>query len=273
MNCRYDIDAKTYVLPDGEKCRTDEYGDPTHHCTARKTCSQHVGWGELTCARCIGRVRADLRRIVDLAALMLPEALVKGVNSEAASLAGPTADPEAWQWRQRARREDAYTRHWHDDAALMAALAALPEDDEHHPTLVLGRWVLAIAEDYSLDTPDPITLTRAADWLDRQLGKVAQDPEQDFPLLRREIGKCRAHLEAVLGDSQAPERGVPCPDCAADDKFSRLVRLYGHWCDSPDCERIHVTDESQDVWRCPNNRAHEWDPETYRRYLMERRGA
>lgn len=271
MNCRWTEDG--YLLPDGETCRTDEYGDPTRHCTARRTCAQHVGWNELTCARCIGRVRADLRRIVDLAALMLPEAIVKGVNSEAASLAGPTADPEAWRWRQRARRDAAYTRHWGDDDALMAALAELPADDEHHPTLVLGRWVLALAEDYGLEAPDPITLTAASDWLDRQLGKVAQDDEQDFPLLRREVGKCRAHLEAVLGDSQTPERGVPCPDCQAGGKFVRLVRVYSHWCDDEGCERIHRRDEADDRWVCPADREHEWTPSEYRNYLEERRGA
>src|SRR5690348_9354345 len=104
MSCRWDNEAGDY-LDDGEPCRRDEYGDPTKHCTARRTCAQHVGAGELTCARCIGRVRSTLRRIPALAALMPVVALEGGVNSEAASLAGPAADPEAWMWRRVAQRK------------------------------------------------------------------------------------------------------------------------------------------------------------------------
>lgn len=102
--CKWDGDAGQY-LADGEPCKRDDYGDPTRHCTARRTCSQHIGEGELTCARCVGRTRQDVRQIVERASLMLPEAMVTGVDSESAFLAGPAANPEAWMWHQVARKQ------------------------------------------------------------------------------------------------------------------------------------------------------------------------
>lgn len=110
--CRWDRDAGDYLTPEGDPCRRDEYGDPTTHCTARRTCSQHVGRGELTCARCLGRVRQTIRKIAAYSPL-LPTAAeleeygrraVQGVNSEAAWLAGPAADPESWMWHQIERK-------------------------------------------------------------------------------------------------------------------------------------------------------------------------
>jgi hypothetical protein len=74
-HCRYDHERGEYVTTDGDPCRVDEYGDPTRHCTAKRTCSQHVGHGELTCARCLGRTRANLRRIPIVSRLMMLIAL------------------------------------------------------------------------------------------------------------------------------------------------------------------------------------------------------
>ena len=111
--CKYDREFDNYLLESGVVCKVDEYGDPTTHCTARRTCSQHVGFGELTCARCLGRVRQTIRKIATFSPL-LPTAAeleeygrraVQGVNSEAAYLAGPAADPESWMWHQIERRK------------------------------------------------------------------------------------------------------------------------------------------------------------------------
>lgn len=257
--CRFDRDAGTYLTPDGDECKRDEYGDPTHHCTARRTCSQHVGWAELTCARCLGRTRQDIRQIVDLAGLMLPEAIEVGVDSEAANLAGPAADPEAWSWRKVAAKQGG---SWH--------LSLVEDDDDWHPYTVLGRWALMLAEDYGDELATHLTVDRSAGYLDRVLGKVAQDEHQDFPLLAREIRKCRAHLEAVLRDSRQPERGAPCPDCKTDGRFVRLVREYGHWCEDPECCREHVRDDSEDVWKCPRHPTHKWTHKRYTDWIEER---
>lgn len=263
IRCRYDRDAGDYLI-DGEPCRTDDYGDPTKHCTARRTCAGHVGADELTCARCLSRARRAIGQIVDLAALMLPAAISAGINSEAANLAGPAADYQTFSARR------AIDKRWilqnvperHIERAMRTLLA---DDDEHHPYVVLTRWANMLTEDYNHPTPERWTVANAAAYLDRNLALIAQDPEQDFPLLFRELRRCRDHLEAVLRNSHRSDKGAPCPTCATETgKGPRLRREYGHWCDEPDCEQIHYDDDSGDVWRCPRIRDHWWSEADYR---------
>ena len=271
MSCRWDRDREDYVV-DGEFCRHDEYGDPTLHCTARTNCAQHIGYGELTCARCIGRARNDVRRIVNLAALMLPVAIGAGVNSEAANLAGPAADPRGLRERREAMR-----RHLDTWEALeriterqhLHALAVMPDDDEHHPYNVLTRWQMMLSEDYGHPLPAMLTTVGAGAYLERNLGMVAQDEEQDFPLLAGDLRRCRSHLEVVLGDAEKAEKGQPCPSCRDEEKVVRLRREWGHWCDRDDCERIHFADDSGDRWTCPRNDKHWWSEEHYRKYIVD----
>lgn len=260
MSCRYDRETNAYLL-DGEPCRRDAYGDPTRHCTATRSCANHVGPGEITCARCLGRTRANLRRIPVIARLMMLIALEDGVESEAANLAGPAADPEAWSWRKVAARQG---KAWH--------LSLVEDDDEEHPYLVLGRWDLMLREDYDQPSDQAMTIANAAAYLDRQLGRVAQDDEQDFPLMSREIRKCRSHLERVLRSAMVKQRGVPCPTCVGEEKGTpRLVREYGHWCEDEDCDRLHYLDDSADMWVCPRDRKHQWTVKAYSDYIEERK--
>jgi hypothetical protein len=259
MNCRYDNDAEDYLLPDGERCKVDDYGDPTNHCTALRTCSQHVGEGELTCARCIGRTRRTLKQIPELATLMPTQAIADGVDSEAANLAGPAADPEAWSWRKVTARQGG---SWH--------LSLIEDDDERHPYSVLTRWQMMLSEDWGHDLPEAMTIAGAAAYLDRNLSRLANDPEQDWPLFAREVRKVHSHMEAVLHNDARPERGAPCPECRADGHVVRLKRVYGHWCESEDCQRFHHADTSDDRWVCSRNRAHVWTHAAYSNYLEER---
>lgn len=275
MTCRYDDEAKDYLV-DGEPCRRDEYGDLTKHCTCRKTCASHIGRDELTCARCIARTRANLRRIPELAALMMPVALGAGVNSEAANMAGPAADVAEWSDRRIAMR--GHLAHWQQAGVITErqyfhARVTMEDDDEFHPYSVLGRWDMMIREDYNHPSDEPVTISNAAEYLDRHLHRIAQDPEQDFPLLYREIRRCRTHLESVMSDSRAKERGAPCPECRAKGKLIRLAREYGHWCEEMDCDKIHFLDESGDLWRCPANPNHWWNPRGYADLLDERQSA
>lgn len=265
--CRYDQIAGDYLI-DGEPCRTDEYGDPTKHCTARRTCSQHIGRDELTCLRCISRGRSVIRQIADLSALMMPAALASGLDSEAVNLAGPATDPTAWSERRIAMRSHLaaweqvgrITEHQH-----LRARVNMEDDDEHHPYVVLTRWAAMISEDYDHGRPVRWTITNAAAYLDRQLTSIAQDPEQDWPLLVREMRTCRDHLAAVLRNSHAADKGAPCPTCASElGKGPKLRREYGHWCEGDDCEQIHYDDDSGDVWRCPRVRDHWWSEVDYR---------
>jgi hypothetical protein len=285
VTCRWDREAEAY-LADGEPCRTDDYGDPTVHCTARRACGNHVGRGELTCAQCVGRVRQDIRTIVARSAELLPEAVERGVvTTEALNLASPAADVRTWSERRVAMKAHLLT--WEALARITAkqyvhARATMEDDDEHHPYTVLTRWELMLREDYDQPRTTPTSISAAADYLERTLPRLAQDPEQDFRNFRNEIRKCRSHLEATLRDSQTPERGAPCPDCLAAGRVVKLDREYPHWCDDEACERIHysvmmdkhgeiVPDTTHDRWVCP--RGHWRSHEDYQRWIEERHDA
>jgi hypothetical protein len=259
--CRFNHETGDYRTPDGDPCKTDDYGDPTFHCTARRSCSNHVGRNELTCARCIGRTRRDIRQIVERAPLLLAAAIESGVDSEAADLAGPAADPVAWMWHR---------------LASVDRLSDLPtDDDEPHPYTVLATWDMMIREDYGHPSDVPVTVTNAGAYLDSHLARIAHDPNQDFGLFAREIRNCRNRLELVLRTASFNHRGAPCPDCTSEETGvgPRLVREFGHWCEDEDCERLHYADDREDRWVCPRDRDHWWDHETYTRWVEERRKA
>ena len=243
---------------------------PGRHCTARKSCTWHLDPSEQTCGRCIGEARTELGWVVSLSALLLTQALGDGLESEAANLAGPATDPEAWSWRKAAARAGGA---WH--------LSLIEDDDEHHPMRVLGTWERMIREDYGHDTDAPMTLAGAADYLNRNLHRIANDDEQDFPLLKRELKKCRQHLEAVIHNDTRRDRGAPCPTCRSAHRADcedpkcrgcvivRLERHYSHWCADEGCQqRFHFTDDTGDVWRCPRDASHWWTAEGYARDVV-----
>lgn len=281
--CKWDREREAYIV-DGEPCKRDAYGDPTRHCTARRTCSEHVGYGELTCARCMGRTRTDIRVIRDRSVELLPEAIDLGrTDSEAALLAGPGCpDLVAWTDRQRAMKTylDTMERTGRiTEKQLIRARENMDDEDEQHPYTVLTRWQMMLSEDYGHPLPNVMSISGAAAYLERTLPRIAHDDEQDFPLFAREIRKCRTHLENVLRDSQTPERGAPCTRCTSP--APRLTREYAHWCDDPDCERIHystltdgltgepIPDTDGDMWVCPRNSDHAWTEHDYRRWVAD----
>lgn len=187
----------------------------------------HLGFGENTCPTCVGKCRADLRTIVELAACLPAEAEVRGVHSEAASLNGPYTDPEqlAWKRAAKAKRDD----------VLISDLMGHPDwaDDEHHPAAVLKRFVLSLEEDYADPYDRGDDLASLTDWLDSRLHRVANDVGQDFGQFKREVGRVVRHMEAVLHDSPMGDRAnVGCFDCG-----------------SP-LERRLVTTGFEDVWTC-----------------------
>jgi hypothetical protein len=213
-----------WTTRDGTPCRQ-------HHCTASPHCGNHLPTTELTCPTCLHNTRNDLRTIAALAALMPTEAEHRGVNSEAAYLAGPAAHPEAWSWHKITARQG---HIWH--ASLVE------DDDDWHAYTVLGRWQLMLAEDWGNDDDQPITITRAAAYLDRILHRLAHDPGQDFPLFAKEVRICRTHHETVLHNSRIPERGAPCPACT--DDHGHGPPLVKHYVD-------HDPTGASDWWGCP----------------------
>lgn len=265
MSCKYDRDAKDY-LDDGQPCRRDEHGDPTYHCTAKRTCSYHVGANEATCARCIGDTRKNIRWLKEWSALLQVAALAEGVNSQAANLAGPAADVEAWSWRKVTAKQGG---PWH--------LSLIEDDDDWHPFTVLTRWHWMVSAAYKHELPEVLTIVNSADYLDRTLHRIAQDISDegpDFAEMAVELRRCRNHIELILHDSPRGLRGAPCPMCVAtgqvNPKSVLMLCVFGHACDDPDCVQMHYEGDSGDVWICPRDREHWMTAEGYRLYTAER---
>jgi hypothetical protein len=273
-------------------CKGCQVCPERHHCTAKRNCSWHLDEGVLRCGRCLAGVRRDLRWIGDLSALVAVQALADGVNSRAANLAGPAADPRALAEWQVARKS--YLRAFEERGRIteeqhLHALEALSaDDDEHHPYAVLTRWQMMLSEDYGHELPRRLSTLGALGYLDRQLHRVANDEEQDFDLLRSELRDCRRHLESVLHNDTERDKGAPCPTCrearraeweAAErdgreverKRLPRLERHYAHWCDDETCQRIHFADDGSDVWRCPRDASHWWTQNGYAELLQARR--
>jgi hypothetical protein len=228
-------------------CTHDDNGNPTVHCEARGSCTEHLDADHpRTCPRCIAWVRADIAQVVRLSLLMLDQAIVTGVDSEAAMLAGPAANPgaltELREWLT-----------WHD-------VLKLPEHDDRHPYTLLVRWEQQLAEHYGHPRPPAPTIASAASYLSWLLTDVAQTT--DFAPLANGISRCRTHLEAVLGASRMPDRGAPCWEC--ETPAPRLVLRRAHWCERPDCTREHDSTGARDTWVCPANRDHWWTEAEYR---------
>lgn len=183
----------------------------------------HVGT-ELTCPACVGAVRDDLSSIRDMSTRLLREAIVAGVNSEAANLAGPVADPEAWSWRKAAARRG------------VADHVTVTEGDEStHPAWVLGTWEMLIREHLVQPSDDLLSIESAGAYLDGHLTNLANDGEFAFEEMARDLRKCRVHLEDVLCEGEREERGEKCHNCGT----KRLVKDYGK------------TPDSKVMWRCP----------------------
>jgi hypothetical protein len=251
------IKAEHAIECNDSDCRGCKMCAETGHCSARKNCSWHIAEGQLTCGRCITAVRNDLQWIEALASLMLTEAMGAGVNSEAAMLAGPSADYATFSARRTIAKRWIFD-HLPESRWEAAFTAYIADDDEHHPESVLTRWEAMIREDYDQRIDTQTTLSGAAGYLDRILHRFAHDDGQDFALLARELKKCRQHLESVLHNDDKPERGAPCPACheAGRDKPPRLTRVYA--------ERWEADDDSRDKWSCPRDKEHSWSEFDYR---------
>lgn len=245
------------------------------HCTARKNCTWHVDAAELTCGRCLGAGRRDIRWIEALTALTLTQAISDGVDSQAAVLAGPAADPRGLSERRIAEKR--FLRAYEGlgritEAQHLHAIESLEDEDWQHAYSVLTRYQMMFAEDYDHPLPGRLSVSGAAAYLDRHLHRIAQDPGQDFPELAASLKKCRQHLEAVLHNDTKPDQGAPCPKCREGGTFVRLKRQYAHWCTDDGCERFHFLDVSGDTWHCPRDAKHWWTQDGYAEVLKERQG-
>lgn len=191
---------------------------PEDHC---RVCGRNHA--EHTCAACIADVRATLAAIVEMCSRIAEEAEHAGVDSEAAMLAGPAADPEAWSHHRRSAIAGRLGPGWLEHA-----------DEAAHPLWTLGSWVMLGRELLGFEEGNErVTVTGSAVWLDAHLHQLAEHGD-DFDIMRRELNACRSHIEAVLHDGEQVERGVKCPMCGA----ANLVKAYG-------------MTEDGDRWCCP----------------------
>lgn len=173
------------------------------HCA---TCGRRHVDG-LRCASCVGDVRQDISQIAALTDRMLPEAMYRGVNSEAAHLEGPTADPNAWRQRRRYGYRDVVETKRSGETFRPDVIG------EDHPLWVLGTWDLLVTEHYGHHRTQRVTVTTAASYLKANLTDLAQDREFPFEELAREVRQCRGHLEDVLRDGERYDKGALCPMC------------------------------------------------------------
>mgnify|MGYP007100071393 FL=1 len=258
--CRY---TDMWTQPKGDPC-------PETHCQAN--CGRHTG-GMLTCPECITEARDHLTRIVEAAALMLPEAIHRGVNSEAANLAGPAPHPGTARARWQQGRARASTEAWvsgeFDPDVFNRAIDRLPDDDPAHPYAVLGRWHMMLAEDYQHEIHDDISVAGSAGYLNRTMHRLAHDPYQDFPIFLRDIRHCRRHLDAVLRANAQIERGAPCHLCGEGDFVKHYTEAMGSY-GRKDRAGYLLDDQGQripaDEWRC-NRCAATLSDEGYRRVV------
>lgn len=259
------------------------------HCDLRG-CPNHVNHtaGLWTCPRCIGKAKRILADIVDLYALadvdvelrhaelgqLLEQAAETGVESEAFNLIGPAAAPEQYS-EKRARLRALYERRgWCD----WPRHEGFHDDDPHHPYAVLARWDLAMRERYGPQSDLFVTVSSAADYLTGLLNRGFPHT-REFEQFDQEIRTCHAHLEQVIRDDRAPEKGAPCPACAAarGKGAPRLQKRYavhpglpaGARCGAKDGSRGRVDpcptcDGKLDTWHCPDAAEHWWSDEDYR---------
>lgn len=254
-----------------QPCTHDEAGNPVRHCTARKNCGGHLSTSHpATCPKCIAKVRANITWISRNARLLTAAAIESGgVDTEAANLAGPAADPFAWTIRRVRQLQ-----------AGVPAMSIDPEDP-HHPLAVLGRWEVMLREHYHqpptrtarAGSPRWTDIMAAAGYLFGRLTAAAQDPDVDWAEMATELYVCRSHMEDILNTARRPETGAPCPSCPEpvtddDPKPPALKRVYAHWCDRENCEKEHDTTGASDLWRCPRCDA-EWKEAVYRKWVSD----
>lgn len=206
---------------------------PERHCRVCATAHVTVdGRGaDHTCGTCLATTRSNLAQIWTYSTRLLGETILRGINSQAAALAGPVGNLEAWHNRRMSALAGRIDPIWLTEQV-----------DVHHPLWVLGTWEREgrrhLGQTVSAGTSQP-TLTEARDYLDHHLTWLAHDDDFAFDELADDVHACRAHLENVLHDGDRPETGAPCPACG----HRALVKDYGDT-------------DTDDRWTCP--RCNQW---------------
>lgn len=220
--CHYDHTLGQRVTSE----HRDDCPDPDTHkgcvpCTAPhcRICGREHASNDqpMTCATCIGKVRADLTDIQQLCRQLRPQAAYAGGDGRLAAAApipgalaqiliGPSVDPDTVL----------VSRHWADDHRAA---------DPIPPLAVLAWWEDTWRTWHSHTPAARASIAGAIGYLDQQLTDLAQtDPAEggpDFADFASAMIHLRISLEHALHDEREPERGVECFECGA-----RLVRRH-----------------------------------------------
>lgn len=220
---------------------------PEPHCG---TCEHHSA--ALHCPSCVGKVRDALTQIEAMSARLLHEATVRGINSAAAALAGPAADPDIFGRRlalaidnRLCECDPASDDVMHPLSCPYAAPYIADNRDEAHPLWVTGTWDMLVTQHLGHERTQRVTLSGAVSYLCANLTDLANDGDFPFDEMAREVRKCRAALEDALMDGVRHETGAPCMTCRTP-----LVRVWG-------------ATEALDGWKCHQcsenvSEAHYW---------------
>lgn len=184
----------------------DNDGTPCPHPHCRVCGYRHTNDDQPTCPTCVGNTRDNITTIENLYDRLPDETIHRGINSEAANLEGPNADPEAWSWHKISARQGHITH------------PTLTEDDDIlGPLWILGTWTMLVRELLDQPTVLKVTVANAGKYLRARLTDLAQNPDLAYEELAKDIRKCRAHLEAILHAQPMGDRaGVGCFDCGDD---------------------------------------------------------
>lgn len=267
------------------------------HCTMPR-CSHHLRDHErLVCDACVGVVRTNLARIVQLCGFAPAVAAASGINSGAAVLAGPVPEHSTfrarWDWAVDHRGlcrcptvKGASTcpdlRPMPEDAELcekadrcehyvcrrltyrptcpgLVAWLDTADGDERHPLWVLGTWDMLVSEHLGHHRTLKVTVDRAASYLSSSLTELARLDDFAFDELADEVEDCVTYVEGVLLLRARPETGAPCPVCHAQGRKAKpLVREY---------DEDDRTGDS-DLWVCPRAECGQtWKPDEYDKYV------
>lgn len=251
-DCRYAGHDQPRVLRDrhGDECEGGA-------CRGCQPCTEpHCRVCGLThtegaCAECVASTREDLHTIGAMCDALPVEVIHRGVESEAMTLLGPAADPEAWG---------------HVSASVK--IGRLPEDyiseadGELHPLFALGTWDMCWRAELEHDEPaGRLELVDAVDYLDQQMTYMAGYEHAPFEDFARDLRRCRAHLEMTLHDGEQRETGAPCMQCDVPLRKCWAGREMP-WSTS---ERTALA--ASDGWACPRCRL--WHTEDQYRFAVK----
>ena len=217
----------------------------SHHCVICNRTHTDAG----TCPGCLATVRADLGLIATMCGYPLLEEVLSGrVESEAAAMLGPTANPEAWRNQAMSAIQGRVCK-CHErgqvcpvDMPRMEGPVCVECDhlscwlakrswnrmcpdatgylvdcrDEMSPLWVLGEWEQLWRDHLDHPAPDDqvMTLTAAAAYLNTQMTYMAAQEDPPFDDFAAALKACRTHLQAVLHDqNQGDAAGVGCFEC------------------------------------------------------------